>query len=657
VPVQVGVGYIDIKPDLSGFSRELRTRVARDMGAAGDQAGQKLGSSLTASIKGAVAGFGAAFAGAKLTGFIGDAVGAASDLAESVNKSNQVFGSSGTVISTWAEGAAQNIGLSKQAALDAAGTFGNMFAQLGVGSAQAADLSKQMVNLAADFASFHNANIEDVILAQASAFRGEYDALQRFLPTITAATVEQRALALTGKKTVSTLTAQEKALAVNKLMMEGAGDATGDFARTSDGLANQQRILNAEWANTKTELGQNLLPIMSSLAGFMNDTLLPAFKTLFTSGGDATGWAATISNVVGDLMGFLAGVLQQTLRFFANAVSKLPFGWGDEMAEDFREAADAADPFRDKMHASKEEMLGWAGATRNADAAMKLLTTTTKGATAAVADQSKAIRESSKATREAAASERSLRQARKALADLIKEGAVNDKEVVEARKSLADATRDAARANRDLADAQEEYDEAAAAAAILGTDTALEKAEDAADNLADATESAASAQEAAKDAALALAKAQAGDPEFQDKLADARDKVADAEDKVAAAETKTVAQTPAVVASIGKKTEAVKLLNDQLGITADHVGILTDSGNILAGAVAGMGPLGPGVAGPLAPGQTRTPFPLAPGVAGPPAPGQDRAVGPAMTTVQVDMTVLGPAPDPALLGKAIAWAL
>ncbi len=653
MPVQVGTGFIDIKPDLSGFSRDLKTRVGRDMAVAGDQAGKKLGSSLSSSIKGAAAGIGAAFVASKITGFISDAIGQASDLAESVSKSNQVFGASGMVISAWAEGAAQKIGLSKQAAFDAAGTFGNMFAQLGIGTDQAASLSIEMVNLAADFASFHNADISDVIAAQSSAFRGEYDALQRFLPTITAATVEQRALALTGKKTTKELTAQEKALAVNKLMMEGAGDATGDFARTSDGLANQQRILAAEWANTTTELGQNLLPIMMSVAGFLNDQIVPAFKTLFSTGGDATGWAASLHNVLGDLFGFIAGAFAELLRVVAGLISAIPGGWGEGIADNLRHVADSADVMRVKFHATKEELLEWAGATRNADLAAQMLAGTTKGSTAVIADQSKAVREASKATRDAAASDRDLRQAKQDLATLLRQGPVDEEKVADARRSLTEATRSLASANRELADAQEEYDEALAAANILGTDTALEKLEDASDNLADAKDGVASAAEREAEAQKELRAAQAGDPEFQDKVAAARDRVADATDKVATAETKTVAGTPGFVKAVGDRTEAVKLLNGQLGITETKLGILNDTGNILGGTA----PIAPLVgAGPLQEGQTRYVAPLGAGLAGPLQEGQTQLAGPA-TTNNITVNVTEPVPDPMLIGKAIAWVI
>lgn len=194
---------------------------------------------------------------------IGGFVGAASDMNETLSKSNTVFGANGREIEKWASGAARDFGQSKQQALEAAGSFGNMFVQLGMGTDEAAKLSMGMVELASDFASFHNADITEVLIAQQAAFRGEYDALQRFVPTINAASVEQKALAMTGKELTSELTMQEKALAVQAIMMENAGAAAGDFDRTAGGLANQQRQLTAEWNNAQAQLGAYLIPALT----------------------------------------------------------------------------------------------------------------------------------------------------------------------------------------------------------------------------------------------------------------------------------------------------------------------------------------------------------------------------------------------------------
>lgn len=207
---------------------------------------------------------------------IGGFVGSASDMNEVLSKSNTVFKDNADEMEAWADGAARNFGQSKKEALEAASGFGNMFDQLGIGSNQAADMSQSITELASDFASFHNADISEVLNAQSAAFRGEYDSLQKFLPLINAATVEQKAMEETGKKNAKQLTAQDKALATYKLMLEGAGEAAGDFDRTSNGLANRQRILAAEFENIKAKIGQALLPVMVGFAGVLLDKVIPA---------------------------------------------------------------------------------------------------------------------------------------------------------------------------------------------------------------------------------------------------------------------------------------------------------------------------------------------------------------------------------------------
>ena len=199
----------------------------------------------------------------------------ASDLNETVSKVDTLFGDTSASIQAWAENSETSFGLSEQAALDAVGGLGNMFMQLGAQSGEAAALGQEMVGLSADIASFHNVagGSEQVLGAMTSAFRGEYDALQAFIPTINAAAVEHAALAATGKEAATELTALEKATAVQTLIMQGAGAAVGDFARTSDGLANTQRILSAEMASLGAEMGQELLPIALEVMGWARDLL------------------------------------------------------------------------------------------------------------------------------------------------------------------------------------------------------------------------------------------------------------------------------------------------------------------------------------------------------------------------------------------------
>lgn len=280
---------------IAGDSSQLSRAFSQIEGQAGsfgskfDAIGNKMasvGRTLTTTVTAPIIGLGAV------------SFKAASDLNESMSKANAVFGESGRAVQAWSQTTASSIGLSRNEALGAVGTFGNMFNQLGVGAEESRKMSTRMVELAADFASFHNADITEVIDAQSAAFRGEYDSLQRFLPLINAASVEQKAMAMTGKTNAKELTAQEKALAVNALMMEGAGKAAGDFARTSDGAANKQRIMKAEFQDAAATIGTQLLPIGQRLLTFLGG-LLEKFQNLSPGTQDMIIKIAGLAAVIG----------------------------------------------------------------------------------------------------------------------------------------------------------------------------------------------------------------------------------------------------------------------------------------------------------------------------------------------------------------------
>lgn len=238
----------------------------------------------------------------------------ASDLAEVTSKTSAVFGDQADELEAWAATGARAFGQSRRAALEAASGFGNLFVQLGIGTTQAADMSRSLTELASDFASFHNANPADVIEAQTAAFRGEYDALQRFVPTINAAAVQQRAMADTGKANAGALTDQEKALATYALMLDGAGDALGDFDRTSGGAANQQRIFAAELENLQTAIGAGVLPMLTSL-------ISTAADVTGAIGGMSSGTLSTVGAIGAVTTAGIGAV--GTLSFMAGSVMKM----------------------------------------------------------------------------------------------------------------------------------------------------------------------------------------------------------------------------------------------------------------------------------------------------------------------------------------------
>lgn len=196
---------------------------------------------------------------------IQEMIGAASDLAESQSKVDAVFGESQHVISEWAETSATSVGLAKQEALEAAGTFGNLFTALGLSRDAAAALSPDVVQLGADLASFNNLGVPETLEKLRSGLVGEIEPLRSLGISFGALEVEARAAELGLRDANGTISEGAKIQARWSLITEQSATAAGDFARTSDGLANQQRILTAEMGNARAEIGQRLLPVMLDL--------------------------------------------------------------------------------------------------------------------------------------------------------------------------------------------------------------------------------------------------------------------------------------------------------------------------------------------------------------------------------------------------------
>jgi hypothetical protein len=208
-----------------------------------------------------------------------DGVKAASDLSESVSKVGVLFGDSASKIEAFAESAAASLGQTKQQALDAASTFAIFGSSAGLAGDDLVKFSTDFTTLASDLASFNNTSPEDAIQAIGAALRGETEPLRRYGVLLDDASLRQAALSLgIIRTTKEALTPQQKVLAAQELIYQQTSAAQGDFQRTSDGLANSQRILNAQLANIRTEIGEALLPIVLKLTQIFTNNVLPVIQ-------------------------------------------------------------------------------------------------------------------------------------------------------------------------------------------------------------------------------------------------------------------------------------------------------------------------------------------------------------------------------------------
>lgn len=238
---------------------------------------KKLGGNLEGIGKSLTAGLTAPLLAVGAASF--KAVQLASDLAETQAKVGQIFGDSGKEIESFASTAATALGQSKQQAMDASANFAIFGKSAGLSGTELVGFSTELTVLASDLASFNNTSPEVAIDAIGAALRGEAEPLRAFGVLMDDASLRSEALKMgLIATTKEALTPQQKVLAAHALVMAQTTTAQGDFARTSEGLANQQRILKAELTNTTTELGVALLPIALQLVDIFRTRVAPAIQ-------------------------------------------------------------------------------------------------------------------------------------------------------------------------------------------------------------------------------------------------------------------------------------------------------------------------------------------------------------------------------------------
>jgi phage-related protein len=327
-----GLGAV-LKTAVKGFQALGKAAVAATKKAA--QAALSLGKSVASAATKiaksvALLAVGAAVA---IGGLLASTIGPASDLAETANKIETVFEGSADAVNKFAANAAVGFGQTKQAALDAAATFGIFGKSAGLSGDELADFSTNLVGLTSDLASFYNTSPEEAADALASALRGQSLPMQKYGVLLNDATLKQKAFEMGLIKTnKAALTPQQKILAANAVILEQTSVAQGDFARTSGGLANQQRILRAQLENMRTTIGTGLLPVVT--AGYQ------AFNRLLSS--------ETVQQGAENLSKALGAIGEAITDAFAGdknkAIGNLLDGIGS-IAETFGVPADAARKF------------------------------------------------------------------------------------------------------------------------------------------------------------------------------------------------------------------------------------------------------------------------------------------------------------------------
>lgn len=209
--------------------------------------------------------------GTALKDFATESVGLASDLQEVQNVVDVTFGSDAKTIETWSKKANKQFGLTELQAKKYTSTLGAMMKSSGLTGKAVTSMSTDLAGLAADMASFYNLDFETAFEKIRSGISGETEPLKQLGINMSVANLEAYALSQGIDTAYESMTQAEQVTLRYNYLMQATADAQGDFARTSDSLANSQRLLSTNLDTLKANIGEALLPVLNSAVGAIND--------------------------------------------------------------------------------------------------------------------------------------------------------------------------------------------------------------------------------------------------------------------------------------------------------------------------------------------------------------------------------------------------
>lgn len=201
--------------------------------------------------------------------FLKDSIKQASDLGESINAVNKAYGDYAADVLALGGDVASRLGLSTVDFNAAAVRFSAFAEKIAGEGGNVAGVVDTLSGRAADFASVFNIDVSEALRVFQSGLSGEAEPLKRFGINLLDSEVKAYAYANGIARAGAELTETEKVQARYGLLLQSTAKTAGDFADTSDGLANSQRILAANVQNLQAQIGENLTPVMATLTSAM----------------------------------------------------------------------------------------------------------------------------------------------------------------------------------------------------------------------------------------------------------------------------------------------------------------------------------------------------------------------------------------------------
>lgn len=259
----------------------------------------------------------------KIGHFIAQAVTESNKYQEDLNLFTVALGQYAAEAQNYAEKVSDVMGIDPAQWLRNQGVFNTLLTGFGDTAERAQLMSQNLTQLGYDISSFFNISIEDAMQKLQSGISGELEPLRRLGYDLSQARLEQTALNLGVKESVSAMTQAEKAELRYYAIMTQVTTAQGDMARTLEAPANQLRILQAQLTQAARAIGNIFIPALNAILPYAI-AVVQVIREIANALADLAGFKLTdvdYSGVNSAAVG--AGSLADNLDDAAGAAKKL----------------------------------------------------------------------------------------------------------------------------------------------------------------------------------------------------------------------------------------------------------------------------------------------------------------------------------------------
>lgn len=259
-----------VDPSLRNALIDANRRMG-DLGKTSGVTGKLIKSAFSVAVKGAAIGSAAIGVGLMLVAKQG--LQLASDLTEVQNVVDVTFGAGSKQIDNWSTTALKSFGIGELAAKQYTGTLGALMKSSGVSSDHLITMSQNMAGLTGDFASFYNLKTDEAFEKIRAGISGETEPLKALGINMSVANLEAFALSKGIKTAYEKMSQGDKTMLRYNYLLQQSADAQGDFARTQDSYANQQRLFTEGFKQMSAKIMTGALPAFTALFKKSNEII------------------------------------------------------------------------------------------------------------------------------------------------------------------------------------------------------------------------------------------------------------------------------------------------------------------------------------------------------------------------------------------------